>query len=141
MGRIRLLSLGLLFTSCATPGGPARHGTLSALSESKNPTDLCPHKIPRDVCAQCHPELAASFKAAAAGCGEHGLPESQCLTCHPDLTFTPIAIPPGADYRRLSNGGEDVASLESHAVAGKVTLFDFYADWCAPCRQLDEHVL
>jgi thiol-disulfide isomerase/thioredoxin len=114
---------------------------MSALSESKNPTDLCQHKVPRDVCALCHPELVAKFKAAGDWCGEHGVPESQCLTCHPDLTFTPVSIPANADYKRLSNGGEDVAALEPHAVRGKVTIFDFYADWCAPCRQVDEHVL
>jgi thiol-disulfide isomerase/thioredoxin len=132
---IRLLFC-ILLSACAT-----QHGTLSALSESKNPDDRCPHHIPRDVCARCHPELVAKFRAAGDWCAEHGVPESQCLICHPDLSFTPLAIPPGADYQRLSHAGEDVPSLEAHAVAGKVTIFDFYADWCAPCRQLDEHVL
>src|SRR5262249_18283368 len=37
-------------------------------------------------------------------------------------------------------GGQDLPSLESHAVPGKVTIFDFYADWCGPCRKVDEHV-
>ena len=23
---------------------------------------------------------------------------------------------------------------------GKVTLFDFYAVWCAPCRKIDAHL-
>jgi thiol-disulfide isomerase/thioredoxin len=40
----------------------------------------------------------------------------------------------------LSKEGEDVASLEAHAVPGKVTLFDFYAVLCAPCRKIDAHV-
>jgi thiol-disulfide isomerase/thioredoxin len=145
MNRVLATATGLLccvlISACATPSQPAQHGTMSTLSESKNPTELCQHKVPRDVCALCHPELVAKFKATGDWCGEHSVPESQCLTCHPDLTFTPVSVPAGADYKRLSNGGEDVASLEPHAVRGKVTIFDFYADWCAPCRQLDEHIL
>jgi thiol-disulfide isomerase/thioredoxin len=135
----RLLCCALTF-ACATSQN-ARHGNMSALSESENPTDLCQHKIPRDVCARCDRERSARFKAAGDWCGEHDVPESQCLTCHPDLTFTPVSIPAGADYKRLSNAGEDVPSLEPHAVRGKITVFDFYADWCAPCRQVDEHIL
>lgn len=133
------LLVPILMSACAT-AQPA-HGTLSTLSESKNPTDLCEHRVPRDVCVRCHPELAAEFKRAGDWCGEHNVAESQCLQCHPELTFTTLAIPAGADYKRLSTAGEDVPSLDAHAVAGKVTIFDFYADWCAPCRQLDEHVL
>jgi thiol-disulfide isomerase/thioredoxin len=29
---------------------------------------------------------------------------------------------------------------DAHAVKGKVTVFDFYADWCASCRKVDGHV-
>jgi len=135
------LSLCFTMFACAMSSGQSQHGTMTALSESKNPTERCEHKVPHEVCALCHPELAARFKAAGDWCGEHNVPESQCLTCHPDLTFAPISVPDGADYKRLSSGGEDVPSLETHAVRGKVTIFDFYADWCAPCRQVDEHVL
>jgi thiol-disulfide isomerase/thioredoxin len=52
----------------------------------------------------------------------------------------PPKPPDGADFQRLVDSGQDVPSLEPHAVRGKVTIFDFYADWCGPCRQVDEHV-
>jgi thiol-disulfide isomerase/thioredoxin len=93
------------------------------------------------VCTRCHPELAARFKAAHDWCGDHGVPESQCFACHPDLTFDPVPpVPPGADLAEISKAGEDVGSLDAHAVRGKVTLFDFYAVWCAPCRKIDAHL-
>ena len=60
--------------------------------------------------------------------------ESQCFECHPDLTFDPLpSLPADADLIELSKEGEDVPELERHAVPGKVTVFDFYAVWCAPC--------
>ena len=50
----------------------------------------------------------------------------------------PTAAPPaGADLIELSHQGEDVPDLAPHAVPGKITLFDFYATWCPPCREVD----
>jgi thiol-disulfide isomerase/thioredoxin len=74
-------------------------------------------------------------------CAEHGVPEAKCYQCHPELASEPIPTPPpGADVKKLSVKGEDVPELESHVVPGKVTVFDFYADWCAPCRKIDAHM-
>jgi len=39
-----------------------------------------------------------------------------------------------ADVRLISQGRE--VTLEEHLVPGKLVIFDFYADWCAPCRVL-----
>jgi thiol-disulfide isomerase/thioredoxin len=89
---------------------------------------------------KCHPELAARFKAAGDWCAEHGVPESQCGICHPEVVVAAPEPPTGADFARLVDAGQDVPSLEEHVVRGKVTLFDFYADWCGPCRKVDEHV-
>jgi thiol-disulfide isomerase/thioredoxin len=43
-------------------------------------------------------------------------------------------LPPG-DVQVVSKG--DPVDLEALAVRGKYTIYDFYADWCPPCRSLD----
>lgn len=131
----------LILAACAT--SPAHdHGTITTLSAASAPNaERCPHKVPKEVCTRCNPDLVAKFKAAKDWCKEHGVPESQCYECHPDLTFDPLPPRPvGADLVEISAQGEDVPALEPHLVAGKVTLFDFYAVWCAPCRKIDAHL-
>ncbi len=43
--------------------------------------------------------------------------------------------PVAGDVAVVSHGEE--VDLVAHAVAGKYTIYDFYADWCPPCRVLD----
>jgi thiol-disulfide isomerase/thioredoxin len=128
-------------TSSRAASEPA-HGELSALSAASRPdATLCEHHVPQENCTRCNPELIPRFKAAHDWCGEHGVPESQCFQCHPDLSFEPLpTLAAEADLKRLSLQGEDVGELAAHAVAGKVTVFDFYADWCGPCRKVDAHM-
>lgn len=143
--RVAVLLLLGLAPACrpsSAPGTPASpHGKLSELSRVEGEIVLCEHKVPEKVCTRHHPELIAQFKRAHDWCDPHGVPESQCLACHPDLTFDPLPkLPPDADVKWLSKAGEDVPSLEQHAVKGKVTVFDFYAEWCAACRKVDGHI-
>lgn len=144
LSRIACTAVALFALACSSPQvepPPPAHGTMSALSQVEGDVPMCEHKVPRTVCAQCQPELVADFKKANDWCGEHARPESQCHLCHDDLDFTPLPVlPAGADVQQLSKAGEDVADLGSHAVVGKVTVFDFHADWCAPCRKVDRHV-
>lgn len=125
------------------PVGPSEdtHGVLTDMSRVEGDLTFCSHRVPASVCTQHHPELVAQFKRAGDWCAPHGVPESQCYTCHPDLTFEPLpTVAADADIQWLSKEGEDVPNLEAHAAKGKVTIFDFYADWCASCRKVDGHV-
>jgi thiol-disulfide isomerase/thioredoxin len=134
--------LGCSASSSPPPGtAGTRHGKLSELSRVEGEIVLCEHDVPEKVCTRHHPELIAQFKRAADWCAPHAVPESQCLECHPDLSFEPLPkLPAGTDIAWLSKAGEDVPNLAPHAVKGKVTVFDFYADWCAACRKVDGYV-
>ena len=50
-----------------------------------------------------------------------------------------IEFEDGLDVEWLSRAGEAVP-IEDHLEAGKVTVFDFYATWCGPCREVDEEM-
>jgi thiol-disulfide isomerase/thioredoxin len=137
---ISALLSGLILFGCS----PAHsvHGTVTSMSVATHDEwKACEHRVPEDVCVRCHPERAAAYEAKGDWCPEHDVPESQCLACHPDLDFSPPKAPPSnADIVEISKDGEDVPSLEPHRVLGKVTVFDFYAAWCPPCRKVDEHL-
>ena len=56
------------------------------------------------------------------------------------LPAAPGATPPGADVQWLSRDGSAVGPLPKLRAAAKYTVFDVYADWCGPCRTVDERL-
>src|SRR5688572_9738167 len=94
----------LLFLACASSRPPGPHGTITTLSAASTAdAERCEHKVPKEVCTRCNPQLVSKFKAAKDWCPDHGVPESQCFECHPDLTFDPLPVlPAGADLAELS---------------------------------------
>jgi copper chaperone CopZ len=52
----------------------------------------------------------------------------------------PAAYPPDADLATLTHDGSAVGALDRLRVNAKYTVFDVYADWCAPCREVDERL-
>jgi thiol-disulfide isomerase/thioredoxin len=45
----------------------------------------------------------------------------------------------GGDITLISENGERV-DVTSHLVAGKYTVIDFYADWCANCKEITPYL-
>lgn len=52
---------------------------------------------------------------------------------------SPVPPPAVPDVAEISEAGHTV-ELRDHLAAGKVTVFDFYAEWCKPCKEVDRHM-
>jgi copper chaperone CopZ len=83
---------------------------------------------------------------------EDGVPDSVVVGAAEKLGFRAIvgagqgaylpkeAYPAGADVQELNKDGESVGPLDKLRVADKFTVFDVYADWCGPCRDVDKRL-
>jgi thiol-disulfide isomerase/thioredoxin len=49
-------------------------------------------------------------------------------------------FPEGADVQTVAKNGEDVPDLKPSLASGKITVVDFSALWCEPCRKVDDHM-
>ena len=74
--------------------------------------------------------LLAVLAAGAAGFGMYRM-------LAPGTPAEPVPAGPG-DIRVISRG--EPFHLRDHLVPGKYTLFDYYADWCPPCREIAPRV-
>jgi thiol-disulfide isomerase/thioredoxin len=50
-------------------------------------------------------------------------------------------FPPTADFKLITTGGAEVPDLATIPVKGKITVIDFSATWCRPCREIDAHMV
>jgi thiol-disulfide isomerase/thioredoxin len=128
----RTLSLSLFDVDCAECADKVvrelrKEGTLYQTAFDKKRVVL---RVVADPAVTDEKMLAAVVRAGfRAQIGEGGgayVPEAKA--------------PEGADVATPVADGHDVPDLARLLVPGKVTLVDFYAGWCGPCRDVDRHV-
>ena len=82
--------LGFAFAGCtkSTESDGAKGSDAEATANAGHSHEgwwCAEHGVPEEICALCHPKIAADFKAKGDWCKEHDRPDSQCFKCHPEL--------------------------------------------------------
>lgn len=155
--RIALVAVAVVFASCKSSGGIPKNAKTTVLS------------FPDLDCAECGETLARDM-IQAEGVHKTAFDKRRAeltVVADPKVDVLRLAnqkkpadedwhvvlgagkgrylpwekAPQGADVKQVAKDGEDVPDLMMHVVKGKVTVMDFSAKWCEPCRKLDAHVV
>jgi thioredoxin 1 len=93
--------------------------------------------------------VRAALLAGLAACASApAQPQSAMMPAPASTPAAPAALPapparsaPAADEQfQLVNASGELVPVEQVLVTGKVTIVDFYADWCGPCKVLDQRL-
>jgi thioredoxin 1 len=72
--------------------------------------------------------------ASLAACASAPAPDAQ----EPAAAATPAPAADTGEQFQLANASGELIPEEQVLVPGKITVVDFYADWCAPCKVLEK---
>jgi thiol-disulfide isomerase/thioredoxin len=79
---------------------------------------------------------ALTFLAGCAGHGSSAAPDDHD---HADHKHEQVKFRPDMDVVVISENGEAV-TVADHLVPGKVTVVDYGAEWCHPCKDVDSRL-